>query len=229
MESHDGNLTGADLIKQTNSNVMQLIEKLAGVDRDRLGLLSQQLSDSTEANVVSELLTNMACLREKLLQGQVSTRRKNKDGTEDEEEDVSQLEEDTDALDETFYPSDEERLRLGQVNPPRRGTEKHRNSGGSNGADTTSEAKDDMDGEDRSREDRDRELEGEKKPKQKLKRPAVGIIAPAATKKKVKLPKSVEDGPPFPFDLSIQKPLNQYTVKELKVFLKDRGLSVSGT
>ena len=220
---------------------------------------SKEVQTLKEAKVVVELLFSMATraqLQEKLLQcqidnmqeqliahhtqlqkmrstsnkkrrrfGRASRRRRDGDGEVLEESDNS----DSDMLDETFYPSDEERRREAkQSSRPGKRKEK---STSSNSSGDTGRSESIGHGEDN--------LQDEKKQRpKKTKRPAVEIISSTAgIAKKVKAQLQVRPGdalgpeevkaPASNKDDAV-KSFSQYTVKEIKALLKDRGLSVTG-
>jgi hypothetical protein len=155
--------------------------------------------------------------------------RRRRDGDEDgevlEESDNS----DSDMLDETFYPSDEERRREAkQSSRPGKRKEK---STSSNSSGDTGGSESIGHGEDNSQDEK------KQRPK-KMKRPAVEIISSTAgIAKKVKAQLQVRPGDALgPEEVEVPvsnkddavKSFSQYTVKEIKALLKDRGLSVTG-
>lgn len=243
-----------------NSEVKQLVKQLKDANREQNGPFSKEVANVKEARVIAELLFSMATkaqLQERRLQDQVEKmqeqllahhtqlqkirsagykkRSRFAGGREDSDDS------DGDMLDETFYPSDEERRRLGKPSS-RPSKRKERSTSSSDSSDKgigeRAESGDSnvLDDNDRSGGDK-----GAKKQRQKkMKRPAVEIIASTVgVAKKVKAQLQVRS----PVDAhgseevvavlesnreEAVKPLSQCTVKELKALLKDRGLSVSG-
>ena len=140
-ENGDNDGANTDL-NLANSEVKQLVKQLKDANRDNAGPFSKEIANVTEARVVAELLFSMATkaqLQERRLQDQVEKmqeqllahhaqlqkirsagnkkrsggrgrRRRDEEGVMQDESDDS----DVDRLDETFYPSDEERRRMGK-------------------------------------------------------------------------------------------------------------------
>jgi len=149
---------------------------------------------------------------------------KNDNGDDDDDEERYEM-------DETFYPSDEEK------------NKKANKLSGVSSIAQSDPLQVDNDSNNQS---------ADKKQTKKLKRPAVGIIQPASKHQKKLKKQSASDGTTTTDSLKIGEehetalpvgaetvsstivkaeisaPLSQYTVKELKAFLKERGLSMTG-
>lgn len=243
------------------------MKQLKDANRENAGPFSKEIANVPEARVVAELLFSMATkaqLQERRLQDQVEKmqeqllahhaqlqkirsagnkkrsggrgrRRRDEEGVLQDESDDS----DVDMLDETFYPSDEERRRMGK--PSSRPSKRKERSTSSNESSDKGigESAESGDGNVPDENDRSGDKGAKKQRQKKMKRPAVEIISSTAgVAKKVKAQLQVRS--PVEAHGSEEvvvlesnreeaaKPLSQCTVKELKALLKDRGLSVSG-
>lgn len=190
--------------------------------------LLSKLSDG-EARAVAQqmcLLLTKSLVREKMVQVQVenlqeqllsrvkalplssdgqsrSKSSRGEDPVSGEDEEGDEEVELSDVMDETFYPSDEERK--ASKSKPREESVGSSNSGSGSGSSEAAGVKE------------------RKGPQHKTKRPPVEILA--KPNKRHKTQPSTEGKS---VDTAVV-PLSQYTVKELKAFLKERGLSVTGS
>ena len=203
-------------------------------------LQERRLQDQVE-KMQEQLLAHHAQLQKirsagnKKRSGGRGRRRRDEEGVLQDESDDS----DVDMLDETFYPSDEERRRMGK--PSSRPSKRKERSTSSNESSDKGigESAESGDGNVPDENDRSGDKGAKKQRQKKMKRPAVEIISSTAgVAKKVKAQLQVRS--PVEAHGSEEvvvlesnreeaaKPLSQCTVKELKALLKDRGLSVSG-